>query len=168
MNITEIRELIQLVIESGVAEIEVQRGEDRVWIRRATTSNNVHEIVVPNAAAPAAPPAPPAAHYAAAAAAPSSTIVPPPMEPPAAQAEDKLITVRAPIVGTFYESPSPGSAPFVKPGDTVRPGQILCIIEAMKLMNEIEAEVPGVIVAKLVENGSPIEYGQVLFTIRPV
>jgi acetyl-CoA carboxylase biotin carboxyl carrier protein len=74
--------------------------------------------------------------------------------------------VKSPIVGTFYESPSPGSPVFVKPGDTVQPGQVLCIIESMKLMNEIEAEVSGVVVARLVENARPVEYGEALFSIR--
>jgi acetyl-CoA carboxylase biotin carboxyl carrier protein len=81
--------------------------------------------------------------------------------------EEGLHIVRSPIVGTFYESPSPGSPPFVKPGDMVEAGQILCIVEAMKLMNEIESDVAGEIVKKLVANNAPIEYGQELFAIRP-
>jgi acetyl-CoA carboxylase biotin carboxyl carrier protein len=88
--------------------------------------------------------------------------------PPAAEAEEEgLATIKSPIVGTFYEAASPGSPPFVKPGDSVQPGKVLCIIESMKLMNEIEAEDAGVIMARLVENGSPVEYGQALFTYRP-
>ena len=75
--------------------------------------------------------------------------------------------VRSPIVGTYYEAPSPGAAPFVRVGDSVEPGQVLCVIESMKLMNEIEAEVAGTIAAKLVENGRPVEYGEALFAIRP-
>jgi acetyl-CoA carboxylase biotin carboxyl carrier protein len=78
-----------------------------------------------------------------------------------------LHQVKSPIVGTFYESPSPGSPPFVKPGDTVEAGQVLCIIEAMKLMNEIEADASGEVVKRLVNNGQPVEYGQPLFSIRP-
>jgi acetyl-CoA carboxylase biotin carboxyl carrier protein len=81
--------------------------------------------------------------------------------------EEGLHMVRSPIVGTYYESPSPGSPPFVKPGDTVEVGQVLCIVEAMKLMNEIESDVAGELVKKLVINGQPIEYGQELFAIRP-
>src|SRR6059036_4134373 len=84
-----------------------------------------------------------------------------------AKGEGPLHTVRSPIVGTFYESPSPGSPPFVKPGDAVEVGQVLCIVEAMKLMNEIESDVAGEVVKKLVANGQPIEYGQELFVIRP-
>ena len=75
--------------------------------------------------------------------------------------------MKSPIVGTFYESPSPGSPPFVKPGDAIEAGQVLCIIEAMKLMNEIEADVSGEMVKRLVNNGQPVEYGQALFSIRP-
>lgn len=85
----------------------------------------------------------------------------------ATTADPNLQLVKAPIVGTFYESPKPGSPSFVKVGDTVQPGQILCIIESMKLMNEIECESAGVVVAKLVENGRPVEYGEALFSIRP-
>jgi len=81
--------------------------------------------------------------------------------------ETNLLTVKSPIVGTYYDAPSPSAPPFVKPGDIVQPGQVLCIIESMKLMNEIEAEVAGTIVAKLVENGRPVEYGEALFTVRP-
>ena len=76
--------------------------------------------------------------------------------------------VKSPIVGTFYESSSPGSAPFVRVGETVQPGTVLCIIESMKLMNEIEAEVAGVVMSKLVSNGQPVEYGEALFAIRPL
>ena len=84
-----------------------------------------------------------------------------------AKGEGPLHTVRSPIVGTFYESPSPGSPPFVKPGDAVEVGQVLCIVEAMKLMNEIESDIAGEVIKKLVANGQPIEYGQELFVIRP-
>ena len=84
-----------------------------------------------------------------------------------AQDDEKDVLVKSPIVGTYYDAPSPGSATFVKIGDQVEPGKVLCIIESMKLMNEIEAEIAGVVVAKLVENGRPVEYGEALFTIRP-
>jgi acetyl-CoA carboxylase biotin carboxyl carrier protein len=93
------------------------------------------------------------------AASPAKEAAPPP--------EEKHHTVRSPIVGTFYESPSPGSPPFVKSGDLVTVGQVLCIVEAMKLMNEIESDVAGEVVKKLVANGQPIEYGQELFAIKP-
>ncbi|MHC4626884.1 MAG: acetyl-CoA carboxylase biotin carboxyl carrier protein, partial [Planctomycetota bacterium] len=79
-----------------------------------------------------------------------------------------LVIVKSPIVGTFYEGPSPGATPFIQPGDSVQPGQVLCIIESMKLMNEIEAEMAGVVVSKLVANAQPVEYGEALFALRPV
>ena len=144
MTIDEIRELIQVVTETSVAELEVQRGENRVRIVRAQAGNLQH-VVVPGVTAPVG------------ASAPAS-------ETPAADAS--LVAVKSPIVGTYYDAPSPGAPPFVKVGDTVQAGQVLCIIESMKLMNEIEAEVAGVIVTKLATNGHPVEYGEALFTIR--
>jgi acetyl-CoA carboxylase biotin carboxyl carrier protein len=148
MNIEEIKELIRLADESGVAELEVQRGEHRVRIKRAGLER---EIVLP------APVAAPAA-IAIQAAPPVAAV---PVE------KDNLYTIKSPIVGTFYESPSPDAGPFVKSGDSVSPKTTVCIIESMKLMNEIEAEVSGTVVARLVENGKPVEYGEALFTIRP-
>lgn len=147
MNIEEIKELIRLANESGVAELEVQRGEHRVKIRRAGLER---EVVLPPAVI----------------AAPAAAVPPPAAIPPAAE-KDNLYTIKSPIVGTFYESASPELAAFVKPGDTVSPKTTVCIIESMKLMNEIEAEVSGTVVARLVENGKPVEYGEALFTIRP-
>jgi acetyl-CoA carboxylase biotin carboxyl carrier protein len=90
-----------------------------------------------------------------------------PVAPPAAAEEEELHSVKSPIVGTFYEAPGPGALPFVKPGDQVAAGQVLCIIEAMKLMNEIESDASGEVVKVLVNNGQPVEYGQPLFAIRP-
>jgi acetyl-CoA carboxylase biotin carboxyl carrier protein len=110
---------------------------------------------VPMAAAPAP------TSYSAAAPPASPSIAPP------AAAEEELHNVKSPIVGTFYEAPGPGALPFVKPGDQVAAGQVLCIIEAMKLMNEIEADASGEVVKVLVNNGQPVEYGQPLFAIRP-
>ncbi|MBV6430888.1 MAG: Biotin carboxyl carrier protein of acetyl-CoA carboxylase [Bryobacteraceae bacterium] len=159
MTIEEIKEIIQLLTESGVAEIEVQRGENRVWIKRASVSQEV-QLPPPQLPPPASPiqPPPPASYPGPAAQ--------PPVPPPAPDTNVPII--KAPIVGTFYESPSPGSPAFVKVGDTVQAGQVLCIIESMKLMNEIEAEAPGVILSKLVPNGKPVEYGEALFTYRPL
>jgi len=130
-----------------VAELEVQRGENRVRVRLSFGSET--SVVVPPPATVSAPaPAPPA---------------------PKTQAEpDTLIYTKSPIVGTFYEAASPDTPPFVRIGEHVTPGKVLCIIESMKLMNEIEADVAGVIESKLVENGQPVEYGEALFGIRPV
>jgi acetyl-CoA carboxylase biotin carboxyl carrier protein len=152
MTIDEIRELIQLAKESGVAELEVQRGENRVRVRLSFGSET--SVVLPAPATASAPaPAAPA----------------PKVEPASASKEpDTLIYTKSPIVGTFYEAASPDTPPFVRIGEHVTPGKVLCIIESMKLMNEIEADVAGVIESKLVQNGQPVEYGEALFGIRPV
>jgi acetyl-CoA carboxylase biotin carboxyl carrier protein len=156
MNIEEIRELIQLVKDTAIGELEVQRGENRVRIRQSSVSE--HSVVLPAASyAPVAAPAPSAAP-ASKADAPAS----------AKAADSSLIYSKSPIVGTFYASPSPDAAPFVRIGEHVTPGKVLCIIESMKLMNEIEADVAGVVESRLVENGQPVEYGEALFAIRPV
>lgn len=172
MTIDEIRELLGLFNESGVAEMEVQRGENRVRLKRASLN---HEYLVAAAAAPPAVPAVSPAIYAAA-----PPVAPPPVAVSAHSAgggagaalaldpaAEKYELVKSPIVGTFYESGSPGAPPFVKVGDQIEKGQVLCIIESMKLMNEIEAEVSGTVMARLAENGKPVEYGQSLFSIKP-
>jgi acetyl-CoA carboxylase biotin carboxyl carrier protein len=159
MTLDEIKQLIELTNQTGIAELEVERGGNRVRIRRAVATAMQQEIVLqPSFAAQAAPPG----------SAPANGGPAEPQAAPAASRQDPALTlVKAPIVGTFYESPKPGSPAFVKAGDAVQPGQILCIIESMKLMNEIECETAGVVVARLVENGRPVEYGEALFSIRP-
>ena len=156
MSNEEIRELIQLVIESGVAEIEVQRGEDRVRIRRTLGSR--HEVTVPGSMmSPSSTPM-------------HDTMVQTATVPSASATSGTTgneTIVKSPIVGTYYDAPKPGDPPFVKVGDVVEPGHVLCIIESMKLMNEIESEIAGTVVAKLMENGRAVEYGEALFAIRP-
>jgi acetyl-CoA carboxylase biotin carboxyl carrier protein len=156
MTNQEIKELLKIFNESDVAEMEVQRGANRLRLRRAEP---VREMVVAPAPVVAAPAAASAAN-----ASNSASGKPAAIEP---AVESKDVLVKSPIVGTFYEASSPGTPPFVKVGDQVEPGQVLCIIESMKLMNEIEAEVGGVLTAKLTENGRPVEYGEALFSIRP-
>ena len=164
MNQKELKELIEFLIEKDIAEFELERGDVKVRIKRAAehpSDARDSRYFVTTSAPPAAPDtrAPQAA---------ASTPAPPAVPPQAAPAaEEPLHMVRSPIVGTFYEAPSPGAPPFVKPGDVVETGQVLCIVEAMKLMNEIESDFAGEIVKKLVANGQPIEYGQELFAIRP-
>jgi acetyl-CoA carboxylase biotin carboxyl carrier protein len=154
MTVDEIRELIDLARETGVAELEVQRGDNRVRVRLAPFAAH-HEIVASSQAFPAAAAAP---------------VAPPASEPSkeSQPADPKLVLVKSPIVGTFYEGPSPDAPPFVRIGERVQPGKVLCIIESMKLMNEIEAETSGVIESKLVVNGQPVEYGEALFAVRTV
>src|SRR5271170_2597466 len=151
MTIDEIKELLQVFNESGVGELEVQRGEDRLRIKKAGV--NKEYIVAPQ---------PPQV-----VATPSAPTITAPSAAPARAVEGEGMLVKSPIVGTYYDSPSPDAPPFVRVGDSVEPGQVLCIIESMKLMNEIEAETGGTIAAKLVENGRPVEYGEALFSIRP-
>src|SRR6476661_5897446 len=154
MTIEEIRELINVVNESGIAELEVQRGENRVRIRRTQRERHVGFTPIESHPAVSAPPPP-------APASPSGGSTPP------APADNELL-IKSPIVGTFYESSSPGSPPFVRVGERIQPGKVLCIIESMKLMNEIESEVSGIVESKLVLNGQPVEYGEALFAIRAV
>ena len=161
MNQKELKELIEFLKEQDIAEFELERGDVKVRIKRTVPSAAETRFVaipsMPSASVESAPAAPVQS--------PAAT---PPAAPAAAPAaEQGLHTVRSPIVGTFYEAPSPGAPPFVKVGDAVQVGQVLCIVEAMKLMNEIESDVSGEIVKKLVGNGEPIEYGQELFVVRP-
>ncbi|SRR5579871_805474 len=164
MNQKELKELIEFLIEKDIAEFELERGDVKVKVKRAgeqTPPAHDPRYFAVHSAPMSAPPS-------AQVAAPSApTAAPPTTKEQAAASRAGLHIVKSPIVGTFYESPSPGSPPFVKNGDKVTAGQVLCIVEAMKLMNEIEADVAGEIVERLVNNGQPIEYGQELFTIRP-
>lgn len=151
MDLRKLKTLIDLVAESGIAELEVTEGEDKVRI-------------VKQSGAPAA-----AAVVAGTVASPAVALATPGSPPPAAAApavdEPKGHEVKSPMVGTFYRSPGPEAKPFVEAGQAVKPGDTLCIIEAMKLLNEIEAEVAGTVKEILAENGQAVEYGQVLFVI---
>ena len=158
MTIDEIRELVQLFNDSGVGELELERGGDRLRLRKATPEGGV-PVVAPAPVAVISVPAAPLTALAPEAPAPA------PKQPP--EPAPAQILVKSPIVGTFYDASAPQAPPFVQVGDAVEPGQVLCIIESMKLMNEIEAEAAGTIVAKLVENGKPVEYGEPLFAIQP-
>ena len=160
MNHKELRELIEFLVEKDIAEFELERGDVKIRVKRGSDT----VIVSPDARV--APPVFAAAESAVqSGAAPARASTPP--VPKETSEEAGLHVVKSPIVGTFYESPSPGSPPFVKLGDTVELGTVLCIVEAMKLMNEIESDVAGEVVKKLVTNGQPVEYGQPLFAIRP-
>ncbi|BAP87136.1 acetyl-CoA carboxylase biotin carboxyl carrier protein subunit [Burkholderiales bacterium GJ-E10] len=148
MDLRKLKTLIDLVSESGIAEIEVTEGEDKVRIVNKYAGAPMH------AAAPLAMPAAPAA--------PVAVAAPAAVEPPAAPSGH---VVKSPMVGTFYRSPNPESKAFVEIGQTVKAGDTLCIIEAMKLLNEIEADVAGTVREILVDNGQAVEYGQPLFII---
>lgn len=153
MDLRKLKKLIDLVEESGIAELEVTEGEEKVRITRVSASQAftlaqpMTSVQLPQAAAPQAPAAAPAAEAA------------------PAPADDKN-AVKSPMVGTFYRSPSPGAKSFIEVGQKVEVGDTLCIIEAMKLMNEIEAERAGIVKAILAEDGQPVEYGEPLFIIE--
>lgn len=156
MDLERIRELLKLVADSGVAEVEIEDEEFRLVVR---TSHPV--VAQPVMHAPAPPPA--IMTTASVEAAPANAE---PSAPPAVASANEVV-VTAPIVGTFYSSPSPDAPQFVQVGDTVKVGDVLCIIEAMKLMNEIEAEVSGTLKKVLVENAQPVQYDEPLFVIEP-
>ena len=152
MDIRKVKKLIELLEESGIGEIEIKEGEESVRISRGVSGS---PAAAPNHAG-APPPAP-----ALTAPAPSAAAAEP--ESKGAKAEGHV--VKSPMVGTFYRSPSPSSPAFVEVGKTVKAGDVLCIVEAMKMMNQIEADAPGTIAAVLVENGEPVEFDQPLFSI---
>ena len=173
-EIAELKHLIEFLKESNVGEFDLERGDLKVRLKFAGAGQQVdlsHLAQLAAAAQPAAPfQAAAVAHSHPLAAAPAQTPAPAQAGTPAAAATDDdagLHIVKSPIVGTFYESPSPGSPAFVKPGDTVEMGQVLCIVEAMKLMNEIESDAAGEIVKRFVTNGQPVEYGQKLYAVKP-
>lgn len=149
MDIRKVKKLIELLEESGIAEIEIKEGEESVRISRGPTGPALAQpLYAPPIQMAAAPvPAPPAP----AAAAPQ-------------RSSDQVVA--APMVGTFYASPAPGAKPFVQIGDEVKVGQVLCIIEAMKMMNQIESDRAGKVTSVLVQNGDPVEFGQPLFAIQ--
>ena len=170
MNLRQIKALIDTAIEKDIAELEFEKGDEKLRIRRfprggpSDNPNSPPYIVVasaPPSIAEAAQPPPVAP--------PSKPAPPPPAASTeeSAEQEEDLVMVTAPIVGTFYEAPSPDAPSFVEVGDKVQTGQVLCIIEAMKLMNEIEAETGGVVVKRFVSNAQPVDYGAALFAIKP-
>jgi len=154
LNLTEIRKLIKMVEDSNISEIEISEGETSVRISCQNHATEAALISQPIAAAPVAPMAP--------------TAVEVTTEAPVSQAEpDDANIVKSPMVGTFYSASSPDADPFVVEGQSVKKGETLCIIEAMKLMNEIEAEYNGVVEKILVDNATPLEFGQAMFVVKP-
>ena len=156
MNQKELKELIEFLIEKDIAEFELERGDVKVKIKRARRAHRGACARGDAEAGRRSRPGSPREQF-------GLQLLPPPSAP---EPQEDLHIVKSPIVGTFYEAPSPGAPPFVKVGDMVEVGQVLCIVEAMKLLNEIESDVAGEIVKKMGSNGQPIEYGQELFAIR--
>ena len=159
MDIRKIKKLIELLEESGIAEIEIKEGEEAVRISRMPTGNAALHLLPPMAHLPHVPATAPGP---AAAAAPSAAAA----EGAPAKPKPNEHVITAPMVGTFYGSPSPGAKPFVEIGDEIKVGQVLCIIEAMKMMNQIEADKAGRIASVMARNGDPVEFGQPLFVVE--
>lgn len=153
MDYDELDKLIQVFDKANLTELEIEEDGRRIRLARNHAIPVVHPVTMEGAVH--VPVHEPAAR--------------PGQEPPARSYEDEgLVTVDSPMVGTFYNSPQPGEAPFVLAGDTVEPGQVVCIVEAMKILNEVTAKFPAIIEKVLVENGEPVEYGQPLFAVRPL
>jgi acetyl-CoA carboxylase biotin carboxyl carrier protein len=159
MTVKDIKELIKLIDEYKLAEFKLEDGELKLTIRSNTYSKE--QTVIAQAPIMAAAPTP------AAAPAISQTSAPAPSDSAGSDGTENLLEVKSPIVGTFYRSSNPDKPPFVKVGDTINEGDVVCVVEAMKLFNEIESEVSGKIVKVLLEDASPVEYDQVLFLVDP-
>jgi acetyl-CoA carboxylase biotin carboxyl carrier protein len=157
MKTTEIRDLIDFIAQSGLNEVDIETKELKLHVKREP-DQKVMKASAPMMAAPMAAPV---------AAVPVAAPVAPKAEKPAAPAAGKTVDIKSPMIGTFYRSSNPDTPPFASVGDKVTKGQVVCIIEAMKLFNEIESEVSGTIVKVMVENSSPVEYDQVLFVVEP-
>ncbi len=153
MDIRKVKKLIELLEESGIAEIEIKEGEESVRISRMSSGAATQHFIAAPMAAPAM-------------AAPSPVAAPAAAPPAAATRKSNEYVVTAPMVGTFYASSAPGAKPFVQIGDEVKVGQVLCIIEAMKMMNQIESDKAGRVTSVMAQNGEPVEFGQPLFTIE--
>jgi len=161
MELKEIKELIKLVSEAGVTEVDVEKGDFKLSIKKVEEKTTVVHAAPQVVSAPQV-----VAHI------PAAAPVMEKMEAPVAKADtpvaSNLVTIKSPMIGTFYKSASPEKPAFVQIGDEIKPGKVLCIVEAMKLFNEIESEVSGRIVKILVENASPVEYDQPLFLVEPI
>jgi len=159
MNLSQIQELIKFVSKSGVSEVAIEQKDFKITIKATDGKGKVQEVI--QVAMPAAAP------VAIAPAAPAPAAAPAAPAAPAAEAKGNLIEVRSPMIGTFYRSPAPDKPAFVEVGQTIKAGDTVCVIEAMKLFNEIEAEVSGTIVKVLVNDTTPVEYDQPLFLVEP-
>lgn len=160
MDLKEIQDLIRFVSKSGVTEVEVEREGFKIVIKAERPTTEYHAVVPQQMMMPAPMAAAPVA-------APATAPAPAASAPAAAPAAEGGVNIKSPMIGTFYRSSGPDKEPFVKVGDRVEKGQVVCIIEAMKLFNEIESEVSGVVTKVLVENASPVEYDQPLFLVDP-
>ena len=157
MNLTQIQELIKFVSKSGVSEVAIEQKDFKITIKAQHSKTKVQEVI--QVAMPAAAPAPAAIAAPAPAAPAASTAAP--------EVKGNTIEIRSPMIGTFYRSPSPDKPAFIEVGAVIKPGSTVCVIEAMKLFNEIESEISGTIVKVLVNDSTPVEYDQPLFLVEP-
>ncbi|WP_276134505.1 acetyl-CoA carboxylase biotin carboxyl carrier protein [Polluticoccus soli] len=165
MEYKQIQELIKAINKSNISELSIEEGDFKITIKQAQSISETQFVAVQGPAMPAMQMAAPAAQHAALPAAqPAAPAAP---TQPAAPANDKLLTIKSPMIGTFYRSPGPDKPSFVNVGDEVKQGQVICIVEAMKLFNEIESEFSGKIVKVLIDDASPVEYDQPLFLVEP-
>lgn len=162
MDLSELQELIRLFESTGLSEMEIEEGGRRIRLAKKT----VAEIIAGGSVMPMMPTALPAAGTPAIGSPGTGTGES--SSEGGLRLEEGLVTIDSPMVGTFYNAPGPGEPPFVQPGDTVEAGQVVCIVEAMKIMNEVTAKVPAIVEQVLVNNGDPVEYGQPLFAVRPL
>ncbi len=160
-KLKELRELVDFLKENGIAEFDMERTDLKVRIKFAGAAGSTASGIDPTRLAELL------ASSGGGGGVPSPSTSPAPAATPSAEPEEKLHEVKSPIVGTFYDSPSPGASTFVQVGDQVEVGQVLCIVEAMKLMNEIESDIAGEVVKRIAVTGQPVEFGQPLFAIRP-
>lgn len=163
MEFKQIQELIKAINKSNISELSVEEGDFKITIKQAQTISETQFVAVQAPMPQMLPQAAPQAAALPAAPAPSAQATP----AAAPAANDKLITIKSPMIGTFYRSPSPDKPSFVNVGDDIKQGDVLCIVEAMKLFNEIESEVSGKIVKVLIDDASPVEYDQPLFLVEP-
>lgn len=159
MKVQELQELLDFIAKSGLNKVDIETEEFKISVKRDPDSPKVHYVAEPARPATPVPPAP--------AAPVAASVAPAPAAATGSGPENSYITIKAPMIGTFYRSSGPDTEAFVNTGDLVAPGDVICIIEAMKLFNEIEAEVSGKVVKVLVDNASPVEYDQPLFLIDP-
>lgn len=164
MRANTIKELVKIVEESNISELEVSRWGKKVRIIKSNANSN-HSVTIKNAVAETGELSPQPAPIAAPAPPPVQPAVSEPVPPAAVSKEQNIEEIHSPMVGTFYRAPAPDAEPYVEVGHHIGPGKVLCIVEAMKLMNEIEAEISGTITEILVENGQPVEYNQPLFKV---
>lgn len=168
MDINEIQSLIKFVAKSGVSEVELESKGFKIIIKTGNANTRIEQVMFPAAAPVAMPLTAAPAVIAPSPATPAATPTPPTTPTAPATDDSKLITIKAPMIGTFYRSSAPDKPPFVNVGDEITPGKTICIIEAMKLFNEIESEVSGRIVKVLVDDAKPVEYDQPLFLVEPM